>query len=52
MLESLTICGTPEDCKKQLHDFYQTGIDLPIIQFNPVGDVTDSMKLFAKTFSE
>ena len=52
MLESLTICGTPENCKKQLNDFYQTGIDLPIIQFNPVGDVTDSMKLFAKTFSE
>ena len=52
MLDSLTICGTPENCKKQLNDFYQTGIDLPIIQFNPVGDVTDSMKLFAKTFSE
>ena len=52
MLESLTICGTPENCKKQLNDFYQTGINLPIIQFNPVGDVTNSMKLFVKTFSE
>mgnify|MGYP000388661354 CR=1 FL=1 len=32
--------------------FKETGIDLPIIQFNPVGDVIESFKLFVKTFSE
>ena len=52
MLKSLTVCGTPEESKKQLSLFRQTGIDLPIIQFNPVGEVLDSFKLFVKTFSE
>jgi alkanesulfonate monooxygenase SsuD/methylene tetrahydromethanopterin reductase-like flavin-dependent oxidoreductase (luciferase family) len=52
MLKSLTICGNLEECKIQLNNFKETGIDLPIIQFNPVGDVIDSFKLFVKTFSE
>ncbi|WP_185736631.1 LLM class flavin-dependent oxidoreductase [Candidatus Nitrosopumilus sp. SW] len=50
MLKELTICGTPEDCKKQLDSFRQTGIDLPIIQFNPVGDTMKSFELLQKTF--
>ena len=52
MLESLTISGTPDDCLKQLNKFKESGIDLPIIQFNPVGDVIDSFRLFSKTFFE
>jgi len=52
MLQSLCIAGTPEECKKQLEKFYETGIDLPIIQFNPVGDVSESFKLLKKTFLE
>ena len=52
MLESLTICGTSNECRKQLEKVMKTGIDLPIIQFNPVGDVIDSFKLFVKTFSD
>ncbi len=52
MLESLTISGTPEDCLKQLNKFKESGIDLPIIQFNPVGNVIDSFRLFSKTFFE
>jgi len=52
MLKELTISGTPEECKIQLDQFIQTGIDLPIIQFNPVGNVIDSFKLLVKTFSE
>ena len=52
MLKSLTICGTSDQCQKQLEKFRETGIDLPIIQFNPVGDVIESFKLFVKTFSE
>ncbi|QUC65428.1 LLM class flavin-dependent oxidoreductase [Nitrosopumilus sp. K4] len=52
MLSELTVCGTPDECKKQLVKFNETGINLPIIQFNPVGDVGDSFKLFVKTFSD
>ncbi|WP_428326924.1 LLM class flavin-dependent oxidoreductase [Nitrosopumilus sp.] len=50
ILKELTICGTPDDCKKQLDNFKQTGIDLPIIQFNPVGDTMNSFELLQKTF--
>ncbi len=52
MLQSLCIAGTLEECKKQLQKFYETGIDLPIIQFNPVGDVSESFALLKKTFFE
>ncbi len=52
MLQSLCISGTPEECKKQLQNFYDTGIDLPIIQFNPVGDISQSFELLKKTFLE
>ena len=38
MLQSLCIAGNPKECKKQLQNFRETGIDLPIIQFNPIGD--------------
>ena len=50
MLESLCIAGTPDECKKQLQNFTESGIDLPIIQFNPVGDASESFKLLKKTF--
>ena len=52
MLNSLTIAGTPEICLKQLQKFKETQIDLPILQFNPVGNVVDSFNLFSKTFFE
>jgi alkanesulfonate monooxygenase SsuD/methylene tetrahydromethanopterin reductase-like flavin-dependent oxidoreductase (luciferase family) len=52
MVNSLTIAGDPENCITQLQKFKETGIDLPIIQFNPIGDVIDSFKLFSKTFFE
>ena len=52
MLKSLTIAGTPDQCILQLQKFRDIGIDLPTIQFNPVGDVIDSFKLFTNTFSE
>jgi len=52
MLKSLTIAGTPDQCIKQLQNFRETGIDLPTIQFNPVGDVMTSFRLFVDTFSE
>ncbi len=50
MLESLCICGTPEESKKQLQDFIDTGINSPILQFNPVGETMNSFELFKTTF--
>jgi len=45
MLNDLAICGTPEQIRKRLTKFVKAGVDLPILQFNPVGDVTESFKL-------
>lgn len=50
MLHSLVIVGDSNECKKQLKNFQETGIDLPIIQFNPVGNTDESFKLLMKTF--
>ncbi|MBM3906312.1 MAG: LLM class flavin-dependent oxidoreductase [Thaumarchaeota archaeon] len=52
MLQSLTISGSPQECKKQLKRFYDAGITHPIIQFNPSGEVGKSFDLFTKTFSD
>ena len=38
MLISLTISGTKEECIKSLREFNESGISLPIIQINPVGN--------------
>ncbi|HEV2193492.1 MAG TPA: LLM class flavin-dependent oxidoreductase [Nitrosopumilaceae archaeon] len=51
MLDSLTIYGTPEECKKKLDRFVKAGVSLPIIQFNPVGEVTKSFKLLVSALS-
>ena len=51
MLDSLTICGTPEECKKKLDLFVRAGVSLPILQFNPVGEVSKSFKLLISTLS-
>ena len=50
MLESLCISGTPEECKKQLGNFSKIGINLLTLQFNPVGNMTESLELLKKTF--
>ncbi|MFB5620280.1 MAG: LLM class flavin-dependent oxidoreductase, partial [Nitrosopumilus sp.] len=50
MLRSLAISGTSDECKNQLTDFVNAGINQPILQFNPIGDTIDSFKLFKKTF--
>ncbi len=52
MLDSLVICGTPEQCKKQLRRVYDSGITHPIIQFNPIGNTQESFDLLTKTFSD
>ncbi|MBS1268935.1 MAG: 5,10-methylenetetrahydromethanopterin reductase [Nitrosopumilus sp.] len=50
MLRSLCIAGTPNDAKSQLKKFRECGINLPIIQFNPIGDPIESFSLLKKTF--
>ena len=52
MVNDLCISGTSDDCRKQLNEFRQTGIDLPILQFNPIDDVQKSFDLLTSTFSE
>jgi 5,10-methylenetetrahydromethanopterin reductase len=48
MLNSLCISGSPEDAKSQLEKFRDAGVDLPIIQFNPIGDTKESFSLLKK----
>jgi len=52
MVSELCIAGTPDECKTQLQQFRETGINLPIIQFNPTDNVEDSFNLVTTTFSE
>ena len=51
MLDDLCIAGTPATAIKKLNAFRDVGIDLPIIQFNPIGNVKESFELLTKTFS-
>ena len=52
MVNELCIAGTPNECKVQLRQFRETGIDLPIIQFNPTDSVEESFNLLTSTFLE
>ena len=52
MVHELCITGTSDECKSQLKQFRETGIDLPIIQFNPMDNVENSFNLVTSTFSE
>ena len=51
MLDDLCIAGTPEEGIKKLQGFRDVGIELPIIQFNPIGNTNESFELLTKTFS-
>ena len=52
ILDDLCIAGTSDDGIKKLEAFREVGIDLPIIQFNPIGNTKESFELLTKTFSE
>jgi 5,10-methylenetetrahydromethanopterin reductase len=43
MLDSMTVCGTVEDCIRSLKRFVSCGISLPILQINPVKDNSESI---------
>ena len=51
MLDDLCIAGTPDVAVKKLSEFRDVGINLPIIQFNPIDNVRESFELLTKTFS-
>ena len=48
MLRDLTACGTPEECRASLERFTAAGVDEPILQFNPVGDIMESFELLRR----
>jgi 5,10-methylenetetrahydromethanopterin reductase len=50
MLNSLVICGSSEECRKSLVRFVSTGITLPIMQLNPVGNAETSIREMLSTF--
>ena len=50
MLSSLAVCGSSEDCRESLAKFLSTGITLPILQFNPLGDSESSFREMLSTF--
>ena len=52
MLEQLCVYGTPDQSLKKLRKFHDAGVNLPIIQFNPIGDVDESFNLLMSTFSQ
>src|SRR5579872_1519716 len=51
MVHSLSVCGTPDDIRKKIRQFVDAGIDLPILQFNPVETVKESFDLLVKTLA-
>ena len=51
MLDDLCIAGTPDAAVKKLNEFRDVGINLPIIQFNPIDNVKESFELLTNTFS-
>ncbi len=51
MLDSIALAGEPAEVRKNLSRFLEAGISLPIVQFNPVGDVENSFKELLQTLS-
>lgn len=49
MMNSLSACGNPDDVRRQISKFVEAGVNLPILQFNPVGKVQTSFELLVKT---
>lgn len=50
LLDSLTICGSIDQCSETFERFLSTGISLPIIQINPVDDSVLSFKEMLSAF--
>ena len=52
MVKDLCICGTPSESQQQLKEFKETGIDLPILQFNPIDNTESSFDILLQTFGD
>ena len=52
MVKDLCICGTPSESQQQLKEFKETGIDLPILQFNPIDNTESSFDILLHTFGD
>lgn len=52
MLDAIAIAGEPEECRKKMNKFIETGITLPVIQFNPVREAESSFKEVLSTLLE
>ena len=50
MLDAIAIAGEPEECRKRMNKFLDTGISLPVIQFNPIRETETSFKEVLATF--
>jgi alkanesulfonate monooxygenase SsuD/methylene tetrahydromethanopterin reductase-like flavin-dependent oxidoreductase (luciferase family) len=50
MLEALTVCGTKKECRDSLARFVAAGVNLPILQVNPVQGAEDSFREMLSTF--
>lgn len=50
MLNSLTVYGTNDDCRKALSKFLEAGVTLPIMQVNPVQNAEGSFREMLSTF--
>lgn len=44
MVENFTICGSVSDCKYQINKIIKTGIDLPILQINPIKNASNEFE--------
>ena len=51
MVNSLSICGGPEDVRGKILKFVEAGVDLPILQFNPVGNTRNSFDLLIRSLA-
>lgn len=51
MVDALSVCGTPLEVGEKIKRFVKSGVDLPIIQFNPAGDVVKSFKLLVSALA-
>lgn len=51
MVNSLSLCGTPNEIPRKLEKFAKTGLDLSILQFNPMGEVAESFNLLVSSLA-
>ncbi len=52
MLNALAVYGNPSEIPKKVKKFIDVGVNLPILQFNPVGDVMQSFNLLVSSLED